>query len=74
MTTNEFNQSVPFSKGLLVNQIFSNNINGNTSGADELRESIEKASATDKYAGVKTNAIEDRLKDLASLKVTDIKE
>lgn len=73
-TTNGYNQSTPFSKGMLVNRIFANNINGDTSGAPEVHEALKLAAAADKYAGVKTNAIEDHLKDLASLKVTENKE
>ena len=70
MSTNVYNHNNTFTKGVLVNRIFSNKINGESGGADELRENIKRATETDKYAGVSPNAIEEHLKGLAARKIT----
>ena len=64
-TTNGVNQKVAFNTGLLVNRIFVNKINGSKESANQLRESIDQACAVDRYSGVPTGAIEEKLKALA---------
>ena len=58
LTTKSCNENVPFNTGMLVNRIFVHNINGNKQSVSKLRESIDKSSAAEKFAGVKTNAVE----------------
>jgi len=62
---------MPFNTGLLVNRIFTNQINGNQSDAKQLREEIERNSATDKYASVAPDQTEVDLREKAVRKSTD---
>ena len=51
-TSKHVDSSIPYSTGLMVNQIFTNSLNGEKLNPNELRSSIESQSRNDKYSKV----------------------